>query len=196
VHNATLLTIYGRQFNDTPILGRLGFDKNYADLRRQVAPFWQGMHTYNGGKSIHVALHLIYAIATPGRSFNMFFNTANVLRATGRSPGGTLMVYSGADLARALEDVDDAEVARRYVEDLVAIFPPVRDAIEEVVIKRWPRGLPHPRPRRRLLQPGLERRLGNIFLAGDYLGTTYVETAVQTGTAAAQQIRSLLARSP
>jgi hypothetical protein len=63
--NATLLTIYGRQFNDTPILGRLGFDRNWDDLRRQVTPFWVGMHANNGGRKIHVAVHLIYGIATP-----------------------------------------------------------------------------------------------------------------------------------
>lgn len=65
LRNATLLTIYGKQFNDTPILGRLGFDRGWDDLRRQVAPFWQGVHANNGGKKIHVAVHLIYAIATP-----------------------------------------------------------------------------------------------------------------------------------
>jgi len=46
----------------------------------------------------------LYALATPGRSFGMLFNTANVLRTPGapRRPGGSLMVYAAAGAARAL----------------------------------------------------------------------------------------------
>ena len=132
----------------------------------------------------------IYALATPKTSFNMLFNTANVTRGPGpREPGGTLMVYSAAGLADALADRDDDEIARIYADDVARIFPAVAGHIREVKIRRWPQGLPHPRPGRHLLQPALDRPLGNVFLAGDYLGTTYVDTAVTTGTAAAHEIR-------
>jgi protoporphyrinogen/coproporphyrinogen III oxidase len=135
----------------------------------------------------------IYAVATPKTSFNMLFNTANVTRGSGRrEPGGTLMVYSAASLADALADRDDDEVARLYADDVARIFPAVSGHIREVRIRRWPQGLPHPRPGRHLLQPALERPLGNVFLAGDYLGTTYVDTAVSTGTSAAHEIRRRL----
>jgi oxygen-dependent protoporphyrinogen oxidase len=135
-----------------------------------------------------------YAVATPKMSFNMLFNTANVTRGPGpREPGGTLMVYSAASLAEALADRDDEDVARIYAGDVARIFPAVAGHIREVRIRRWPHGLPHPRPGRHLLQPALERPLGNVFLAGDYLGTTYVDTAVTTGTAAAHAIRRRLA---
>jgi protoporphyrinogen/coproporphyrinogen III oxidase len=136
----------------------------------------------------------IYALATPKRSFNMLFNTANVTRTgTARTPGGSLMVYSAAGLAGALADRDDDEVARTYTRDVEELFPTLAGHVEEVRVRRWPHGLPHPRPGRHLLQPGLERPLGNVFLAGDYLGTTYVDTAVSTGTAAAHAIRRRLA---
>jgi oxygen-dependent protoporphyrinogen oxidase len=135
----------------------------------------------------------IYAVATPKTSFNMLFNTANVTRGPGpRAPGGTLMVYSAASLADALADRDDEEVTRIYADDVARIFPAVSGHIREVRIRRWLQGLPHPRPGRHLLQPALERPLGNVFLAGDYLGTTYVDTAVSTGTAAAHEIRRRL----
>ena len=54
----------------------------------------------------------IYAIATPRRSFNMLFNTANVLRQPGqpRTPDGSLMVYAAADLGRALLGERDEDV--------------------------------------------------------------------------------------
>jgi protoporphyrinogen/coproporphyrinogen III oxidase len=39
----------------------------------------------------------------------------------------------------------------------------------------------------------LTRRGGRVFLAGDYLGTLYTETAIATGLSAAQEAQSLLA---
>jgi oxygen-dependent protoporphyrinogen oxidase len=44
-----------------------------------------------------------YAIATPGRVFEMFTNQAHALRGDGeRRPGGSLMLFAGAHLAAAL----------------------------------------------------------------------------------------------
>ena len=42
------------------------------------------------------------------------------------------------------------------------------------------------------LQPALTRSLAPIYLAGDYLGTWYTETAVQTAVDAAAGIRRQL----
>jgi protoporphyrinogen/coproporphyrinogen III oxidase len=120
----------------------------------------------------------------------MLFNTASLRRTEAqRAPGGTLMVYSGGRLARDLNTLDDDEVRGRYTNDLVALFPQLTGQIEEVKIRRWPQGLPHPTPGRGAVQPALERPLGNVFLAGDYLGTTYVETAIETANSAAALIQ-------
>jgi len=135
----------------------------------------------------------VYAIATPGRSFSMLFNTANVLRSGPRQPGGSLMVYAAADFARALDGEDDEVVAARYRDDLDELFPGARDIIEETVVVRLPRGLPYPRPGRSRLQPALTRSLAPVYLAGDYLGTWYTETSVQTASAAAAAIERRLA---
>ena len=138
----------------------------------------------------------IYAVAAPKRSFNMMFNTANVLRTAGeRAPGGTLMVYSAASLADAIWERSDDDIAAVYVDELAGIFPEIAGHVREVHIKRWSPGLPYPRPGRHLLQPALRRPLNNVFLVGDYLGTTYVETAVSTGTTAAHEIRRQLRAS-
>jgi oxygen-dependent protoporphyrinogen oxidase len=131
----------------------------------------------------------IYALATPRRSFSMLFNTVNVLRAEGaRSPGGSLMVYAAAQRARDLGGLDDAEVADRFLADLHDLYPHARGVVEDVVIRRWERGLPYPQPGRSALQPALTRSLAPIHLAGDYLGTWYTETAVQTAIRAARAI--------
>ena len=135
----------------------------------------------------------VYAMATPKRSFNMLFNMASVRRGGDRrEPGGSLMVYSGAALAGRFAEADDDQVARLYATELVELFPQLRGRLAEAVIKRWPQGLPHPRPGRGALQAALTRPLGRVFLAGDYLGTSYVETAVQTGAAAAAGARACL----
>lgn len=136
----------------------------------------------------------LYALATPKRSFNMLFNMANVLRAPDRprQPGGSLMVYAGAGFARRLLDLDDAAITAHYLADLHDLYPETRGVVEEVVIQRWERGLPYPRAGRSRLQPALTRPLAPIYLAGDYLGTWYTETAVQTACAAASRVRALL----
>src|SRR4029079_6211565 len=138
----------------------------------------------------------LYAAATPGRSFNMLFNTANVVRGDGtREPGGTLMVYAAAGLARDLAGLHDAEVERRFLDDLHALFPALRGLVREAVVRRWDLGPAPARPAPHLLQGGVEQPLGAVHLAGDYLGTTYIETAIETGTAASQRIRSMLETS-
>ena len=64
--------------------------------------------------------------------------------------------------------------------------------VREVVIHRWERGLPYPRPGRARLQATLTRPLGRIHLAGDYLGTWYTETAILTAQSAAAAARAQL----
>ncbi len=136
----------------------------------------------------------LYALATPRRSFSMMFNIGNV-RRTGeqhRAPGGSLMVYAAANLARSMASLSDEEVAARFRQDLAEIYPVSRDVIKETVIHRWAHGTAYPRPGRSRLQPALEKPLGRIHLAGDYLGTWYTETAISTGAAAAKRVRGAL----
>jgi protoporphyrinogen/coproporphyrinogen III oxidase len=135
----------------------------------------------------------IYALAAARRSFNLFFNMASVLRHGQREPGGSLMVYAGADLARRLWDRDDARAAEAFVADIDAIFPGARAVIAETVVQRWEHGLPYGFPGRHRLRPALERDLGPLHLAGDYLGMRHTETAIATGRAAAAGVRRRIA---
>jgi oxygen-dependent protoporphyrinogen oxidase len=132
----------------------------------------------------------LYALATPGRSFGMLFNTANVLRRM--QPGGSLMVYAAAGAAQALEQLNDDEVRARFLADLQSLYPEAAGVVSEVAIQRWDRGLPYAAVGRARLQAALTQPLGPIHLAGDYLGTWYTETACQTAEAAARAIRSRL----
>ena len=138
----------------------------------------------------------LYALATPKRSFNMFFNIANVLRAPGarRRPGGSLMVYRGGREALALLELDDREIERRFLDDIDAIYPGTRALVAETLLLRLPRMLPYAAPGRSALQPALERDLGRIRLAGDYLGGVYSETAIASGQEAAAAIRAALSQ--
>jgi oxygen-dependent protoporphyrinogen oxidase len=134
---------------------------------------------------------VLYALATPGRSFGMLFNTVNALRHGPRQPGGSLMVYAAADAARALADLDDEQIATRFRADLETLYPDV--SVSEVVIQRWERGLPYAAVGRAALQAALTRPLGRIHLAGDYLGTWYTETACSTAEAVARSVSTGLA---
>jgi oxygen-dependent protoporphyrinogen oxidase len=138
----------------------------------------------------------LYALATPGRSFGMLFNTVNALRHGPRQPRGALMVYAAANAARALADLDDDAVAARFLADLEAIYPELRGLVAEIVIRRWERGLPYAAVGRGALQAALTRPLGRVHLAGDYLGTWYTETACATAEAAARSVSTGLTASP
>jgi len=135
-----------------------------------------------------------YAIATPKRAFSVVLNMSNVVRSaeSERQPGSSLMTFSPASLARTLLEQSDAEVLRRYIDDLDQILPGLGDSVAEAEIQRWPEGAPYCFPGRGALQPTLTRPTGRVFLAGDYLGTLYTETAIQTGFTAARRAQDLL----
>ncbi len=136
-----------------------------------------------------------YAIATPGRAFNIFFNVTSIARAeeTVRRPGSSIMVFSPAQLAEQLLHCEDSEILERYLRDADEIFPGFRSSVSEAHVRRWPLGLAYCFPGRGRLQPSFNRPLGRIWLAGDYLGTFYTETAITTGWRAADAILAELA---
>jgi oxygen-dependent protoporphyrinogen oxidase len=136
----------------------------------------------------------VYAIATPGRVFDMFTNQAHALRTGPRRPGGSLMLFAGAHGAAALLREADEAIAERFLADLYAMYPQTRGVVAGATVQRWELGNVYARPGRARLQPDLEGALGaheNLHLAGDYfaeLGT--MEAAAQTGLAAAERVDS------
>jgi oxygen-dependent protoporphyrinogen oxidase len=136
----------------------------------------------------------LYALATPKRAFNMLFNIVNVLRPRSeeREPGGSLMVYRSGHAALEMFEQPDAVVSQAFLDDLYAIYPESRGIVQETVLLKLPRMLPYAAPGRSHLQTALERPLGRIHLAGDFLGGVYTETAIASGEEAAQAIRTAL----
>ncbi|MEU6375820.1 NAD(P)/FAD-dependent oxidoreductase [Streptomyces sp. NPDC046909] len=136
-----------------------------------------------------------YGIATPKRSFNVALNMSNVVHgyAPERRPGSSIMTFSPGSLARELLEHDDDKIQRIYLDDLDQVLPGFADNVVEAEVQRWPTGAPYCFPGRGRLQQTLTRRTGRVLLAGDYLGTLYTETAIQTGLSAAHEVRSLLA---
>ena len=136
----------------------------------------------------------VYAIATPGRVFDMFTNQAHALRVGPRKPGGSLMLFTGAQAAAALMRESDEVIVERFLADLHAMYPQTRGVIANATVRRWELGNVYASPGRGALQPALEGALGaheNLHLAGDYfaeLGT--MEAAAQTGLAAAERVES------
>jgi oxygen-dependent protoporphyrinogen oxidase len=135
----------------------------------------------------------VYAIATPGRAFDMFVNQAQALRDGGvRKPGGSLMLFAGARAASALSKEADAVIVERFLADLDGLYPQSRAVIANATVQRWELGNVFARPGRHRLQAALEGGLGprrNVHLAGDYFGALgTIEAAARAGQLAAERV--------
>jgi len=139
----------------------------------------------------------VYAMATPGRVFDMFTNQAHALRGAGpRRPGGSLMLFAGGRAAEALAREPDDVIAARFLADLHALHPQTRGVIAATSVHRWELGNVYARPGRARLQPALDGALGehrNLHLAGDYFAELgNIEAAARTGAAAADRVDARL----
>jgi hypothetical protein len=132
----------------------------------------------------------VYAIATPGRAFDMFTNQAHALRGGGgpRRPGGSLMLFAGARAAAALMRERDEVIVERFLADLHELFPQTRGVIAAATVHRWELGNVYARPGRGRLQAALLGPHENLHLAGDYFAELgNMEAAARTGLAAAER---------
>jgi oxygen-dependent protoporphyrinogen oxidase len=137
----------------------------------------------------------LYALAVPARAFCMAFNPGNaVRRGPPRQPGGSLVVYSVADRAGEMLGLSDAAIAERYLDDLYQVFPQARGVVREVVIQRWPLGVPIHGPGRTQLAANLAQPWGCIHFAGDYVAKfgLGIECSVGTGYQAAEAVLAAL----
>jgi oxygen-dependent protoporphyrinogen oxidase len=139
----------------------------------------------------------LYAIAVAGRTVTMIFNSANALRGQGqsapRAPGGALMVYAGADKARALAGRTDDEIRALFIAEINEVLPETRGLIGETRIQRWEHGYPYWRPGRLAIQDALARPFGRIHFAGDYVEYPSTDPAARSGQMAAWAILQTLA---
>ncbi|MFV9429039.1 flavin monoamine oxidase family protein [Rhodococcus aetherivorans] len=136
-----------------------------------------------------------YGIATPNRSFTVALNQGNLTRGreTTRQPGGSMMTFSPASLGHKLFDLPEQEIVDTYLADLDDIFPGFADIVTDARVEKFEFGSPYCFPGRHKLQPELTRPSERVFLAGDFLGTFYTDTAVSSGFTAAQGAASTLA---
>ena len=143
----------------------------------------------------------VYAMATPGRAFDMFTNQAHVLRRAGeRRPGGSLMLFTGGPAAAALTRDSDEAITARFLADLHELYPQTRGVIAGATVHRWELGNVYARPGRHRLQAPLEGALGvhgNLHLAGDYFAELgNMEAAARTGAVAAERVEATLREHP
>jgi oxygen-dependent protoporphyrinogen oxidase len=142
----------------------------------------------------------LYAMATPGRVFDMFTNQAHVLRSGPRRPGGSLMLFAGGHAARELMGESDERIVERFTSDLHALYPQTRGVIADAKVQRWPLGNVYARPGRSRLQAALDGPLGahrNLHLAGDYFAELgNIEAAARTGVAAAERVDARIRATP
>ncbi len=180
-----------------PVSHRVGVDLP-ADVRDALSQIVYGPYVsaaFLTGETSRQVWDGAYGIATPKRSFNVALNMGNIARGaeSHRRPGGSLMTFSPASLARRLIDLPDAEILDIYLRDLDEVLPGSAGLVEEAHVQRWHTGAPFCFPGRGALQPVLTRPSERVFLAGDYLGTLYTETAISSGFTAAQEAAAVLA---
>jgi len=135
----------------------------------------------------------IYAITTPGASFDMMFNHANPLR-TGdeRKSGGSMMVYAGGKPAAELMKLSEDEIRDLYLADMYKIYPQLKSIIKETRVQKWSPGNTY-RPAGFNFDAMLEycdRKDNDIHFAGDYFAEIgNMEIASGTGHEAARRAR-------
>ncbi|MDT3959019.1 NAD(P)/FAD-dependent oxidoreductase [Staphylococcus kloosii] len=137
----------------------------------------------------------VYAFATPKKSFDILIHNSNLTHSmhSHRHQGSSFMTFSPANRGRALLDKSEEEILEQYLDDIEEMFPGFRYIVVEAHVQKFPYGSAYVYPGRADIQPILTEPEGRLYLAGDYLGTFYTETAIQTGFTAAQDINSLLA---
>ncbi len=139
----------------------------------------------------------IYSFATPKKSFDVLIHSSNLVHSLSkkRTPGSTFMTFSPAGRGQALLEKTEEEIIDIYLKDLNEMFPGFSEKVVEAHVQKFPLGSAYIFPGRAKIQPTLMKPDGRLHLAGDYLGTLYTETAIQTGFNAAQDINSLLTYS-
>ena len=133
----------------------------------------------------------MYAVTTPGCSFDMIFNHANPLReGHPRTPGGSLMVYAGGDRAQQMLTWPQADVVTSFVTDIVRILPHLEGKIDEALVQKWPLGLPYRKPGSDLSPVHDYVASGSrLQLCGDYFGDLgNMEIAADSGASAARRV--------
>jgi oxygen-dependent protoporphyrinogen oxidase len=138
----------------------------------------------------------LYAIAAPKASFAIALNQASIIRGSEsvRRPGGSMMTFSPAGLGEALLDKHDEDVIDLHLRDLDQILGNgFAGSVVEAHTKRWAVASPYCFPGRAKLQPTLTRGTDRVFLAGDFLGSLYTESAVTSAFEAAQRAASVVA---
>jgi protoporphyrinogen/coproporphyrinogen III oxidase len=178
---------------------RIGVDLP-ADLRDALAQIKYGPHVSTAfltNETTPQHWDDIYAIAAPKRSFAIALNQASIVRGseTTRKPGGSFMCFSPAALGQALLDLPEDVVVQTHLADLTEVLdePDFASTVVEAKVERWAVASPYCFPGRAKLQPTLLRGAKRVFLAGDYLGTLYTETAITSGFLAADNVKSILA---
>jgi len=136
----------------------------------------------------------VYSFATPKKSFDILIHSSNLIHAQNkrRKKGSSFMTFSPAGRGKALLDKTEEEIIDIYLNDLDSIFPNFSKYVVEAHVEKFPYGSAYIYPGRADIQSDLTQPDKRLFLAGDYLGTLYTETAIQTGFTAAQHINSYL----
>lgn len=140
----------------------------------------------------------IYAMTTPGMSFDMWFNHANPLRGNERRrPGGSLMCYAGGQPARELLELPEEKIEQRFRADLYRMYPQLCEIIQETVVQKWHIGNVYRTPGTTFgaMLHYCQQQGNVVHFAGDYFAELgNMEVAAGAAVEAAAAVRTELDR--
>jgi oxygen-dependent protoporphyrinogen oxidase len=140
----------------------------------------------------------VYALTTPGLSFDMLFNHANPLSHRSGLGGGSFMCYAGAEAAERMLPLPDEQVRDLFLADLYRVYPQLRGLVEETVVQKWEIGNVYGTPRTNFeaMSRYSRQRGRSIYFAGDYFSPQggSLDAAARSGFEAADAVLEHQAR--
>jgi oxygen-dependent protoporphyrinogen oxidase len=132
-------------------------------------------------------------IGVLGKRIGFLVNQGGNQRKDADQAGGVLFAMVVTDAARELVEESDETIRSLLTEELLEILPGLDGYIKNVVIQRWPRGLPGASVGALEYDGERRRPAGRIHFAGDYLGPVpSLLAAADSGERAAGAVSELL----
>lgn len=137
-----------------------------------------------------------YCVVAPKHTFSIMTNQASLIRGSEsqRQPGGSIFAFAPGQSGAKLMEMDNEDIVQLAQKEIdKSLGQGFGESVVEGRAEKFAFGSPYCYPGRAKIQPTLMRGASRVFLAGDFLGTLYTETAITSGMTAAQNAASLLA---
>jgi len=102
---------------------------------------------------------------------------------------GLLRVYTGDKVSKELLDQSEEQVTKILTDELISMFPGVREKIVETHVAHWYYANPLWKPGHIETYPSLQASTDRIHYCGDYTGPGFMNGSVQSGHRVAEELK-------